>query len=227
MQQGRVKRKVFNVMMECLQNIVRHAENFEAERNVKNNAVFMIGSGHGKYLKRALVPYGEYTPLPWLTKPLAKKFNLALSDISSGPDKQAPLQLNGISIAPFICYEVTFPQLVLKSAEDTQLLLTVSDDSWFGKSIALTQHLQMAKMRALETGRYMLMATNTGITAIISPLGKILHGAEINKQTVVSGFVSAMRGKTPLMIWGYYPIFAIGALMLLATLCSRKTTQKR
>ena len=182
------------------------------------NAIFMLGKYKGKYLKRHLVPYGEYMPMGFIMKPIAKMFNLDMFDLSHGPEKQAPLKFNGISIAPFICYEITFPQLVLNSSEDSQILLAVSDDSWFGKSLALTQQLQMSQMRALETGRYILVATNTGITAFISPLGKIIKDAPINKRLAITDNVTPMDGKTPLMVWHYYPVFILMGIMLLLSL---------
>jgi len=178
------------------------------------NAIFMLGQNEGHYLKRHLVPFGEFTPFPYIIKPLAEKFHIDLSDLSEGPKSQPPLQFNSITIAPFICYEVTFPELVLNSAENTEVLLTVSDDSWFGRSIALAQHLQMAQMRSLEMGRYMLLATNTGITAIISAQGNLVVGAPIDTQTVITHDVVPMNGKTPLMRWHYYPLFVIIGLML-------------
>ncbi len=182
------------------------------------NALFMLGNYQGKYLKRHLVHYGEYVPFAAIIRPIDKKLDLIVpQDLSHGPKNQPLLKFNGISIAPFICYEVAYPQLVLNSAENSQLLLTASDDSWFGKSLALTQQLQMSQMRALETGRYMLLATNTGITAFISPTGKILKGAAIDKREVITSDVTPMSGKTPLMRWHYYPIYIlIGCFLLIS-----------
>ena len=96
--------------------------------------------------------------------------------------------------------------------------MTLSDDSWFGKSIALAQHLQMAQMRSLETGRAQLLSTNTGITAFISPFGKIETGAPIDQRVVLTHDIQPMTGKTPLMRWHYYPVMGLVIIMLLLLL---------
>lgn len=179
------------------------------------NAIVMTGKNHGHYLKRHLVPFGEYTPFQSIFKPLAKKFHIPLSDLSHGPKKQGLLQFNQTSIAPFICYEIVFPSLVLDAVKGSNILLAISDDSWFGDSIALPQHLQMAQMRSLETGRYLLLATNTGITAFISPLGNILKSAQVNKREVISRNITPMSGTTPLMQWHYIPVFSLCILLIL------------
>ena len=167
------------------------------------NGLLLIGDNQGKYLKRHLVPFGEYIPMPSIFGKLMSYFQIPMSDFSKGPEKQAPLQIGSIQIAPFICYEIAFSNQVLRYAENSNLLLTISDDAWFGKSIALAQHLQMAQMRSLETGRAQLLDTNTGITAFISPLGEIIKGAPIGERVVITSDVQPMAGKTPLMRWRY------------------------
>ena len=209
------------------------------------NGVLLIGDNNGQYLKQHLVPFGEYTPLSDIFGKIMTYFKIPMSGFSRGPKNQAALKIKienppqppfskvgssftrptpqsslfkaerNIRIAPFLCYEIAFPNQVLHSAEKSELLLTLSDDSWFGKSIALPQHLQMAQMRSLETGRFQLLSTNTGITAFISPFGKIIKGAPIDQRIVITDDVQPMTGKTPLMIWHYYPITALITLMLL------------
>ena len=176
---------------------------------------YLIGDNQGEYLKRHLVPFGEYIPLQSIFGKAMQYFKIPMSGFSQGPAHQADLIINNIRIAPFICYEIAFPNEVLNSAENSELLLTLSDDSWFGRSIALAQHLQMAQMRSLETGRYQLLSTNTGITAFISPFGKILKGAPIDKRVVITDDVQPMIGKTPLMMWHYYPVMGLIIVMLM------------
>ncbi len=182
------------------------------------NGLLLIGDNHGEYLKRHLVPFGEYIPLQPIFKKAMRDFKIPMSGFSEGPSNQPDLKINKIRIAPFICYEIAFPNEVLDSAEHSELLITLSDDSWFGRSIALSQHLQMAEMRSLETGRYQLLSTNTGITAFISPFGKILQGAPIDKRMVITDNVQPMTNKTPLMVWHYYPVVGAVILMVLMTL---------
>lgn len=187
------------------------------------NGLLMVGRYHGEYLKKHLVAFGEYIPLKEIFGTLMKDFKIPMSNFSKGPKNQKPLTFKNTSIAPFICYEVAFPSLVLNSAIGSGILLTISDDSWFGRSIALAQHLQMARMRALEMGRYMLVDTNTGITAIVSPLGKILKGANIDKRVVLTGKVAPMTGNTPLMMMGYLPIWLLAGLLLVLSFFRRES----
>ena len=182
------------------------------------NGLLLIGNNRGGYLKEHLVPFGEYTPLLFIFKGIMNYFQIPMSGFTKGPRHQPLLKLNTILIAPFICYEIAFPMEVLRHAETSNILLTVSDDSWFGKSIALAQHMQMGQMRALEMGRPVLLSTNTGITAFISPAGKILQGAPINQRMVLTDFVQPMTGKTPLMRWHYYPVGITVLVLLLMSL---------
>lgn len=182
------------------------------------NGLLLIGDNQGQYLKRHLVPFGEYTPLTSLFGKAMQYFNIPMSSFTPGPRHQPDLKVQNIRIAPFICYEIVYPVQVLNASSHSELLLTVSDDSWFGHSIALMQHLQMAQMRSLEVGRFQLLSTNTGVTAFISPLGKIIQGSSIDQRVVLTDDVQPMTGKTPLMRWHYYPVIGMVLLMLLAAL---------
>lgn len=179
------------------------------------NGLLLIGDHQGEYLKRHLVPFGEYIPLKNIFGKVMHYFKIPMSGFSVGPKNQPDLIVDHTRIAPFICYEIAFPDEVLNSAEHSELLMTLSDDSWFGKSIALAQHLQMAQMRSLETGRAQILSTNTGITAFISPFGKIEVGAPIDQRVVLTHDIQPMMGKTPLMKWRYYPVMILVLVMLL------------
>lgn len=178
------------------------------------NGLLLVGENRGEYLKKHLVPFGEYTPLQFIFGRFMRYLNVPMSEFSEGPVHQPDLTVNHIRIAPFICYEIAFPRAVLNAAAKSNMLLTVSDDSWFGRSIALAQHLQMAQMRSLETERPQLLSTNTGITAFISPFGTIIKGAPIDQRMVITDDVQPMTGETPLMKWHYYPVM-IAMVMLL------------
>jgi apolipoprotein N-acyltransferase len=182
------------------------------------NGLLLIGENKGEYLKRHLVPFGEYIPLKNIFGKFMHYFNIPMSGFSAGSKNQPVIMLNHIRIAPFICYEIAFPNQVLTAAENSALLITLSDDSWFGKSIALAQHLQIAQMRSLETGRAQLLSTNTGITAFISPMGKIEKGAPIDQRIAITQNIQPMIGKTPLMRWHYYPIAGLIILMLMGAI---------
>ncbi len=178
------------------------------------NGVIALGMGHGEYLKRHLVPLGEYVPLRFIFDFFNHYVQIPMADMSKGPKHQPELHSDGITIAPFICYEIIFPEEVLDSLPQAQMLLVVSDDSWFGTSIAAAQHLQMGQMRALETGRYLLFSTNNGMTAIIDPKGKIQAGIPAFTTMVLTGTAQGMQGSTPFVIIGIYPILILALLML-------------
>ena len=172
----------------------------------------MIGKSQGRYLKRHLVPFGEFTPK--IIGFIIRSLNFYQAGFSAGPDNQPLLKLNGMKIAPFICYEVAYSQEVLDYIHDANLIVTVSDNSWFGRSIALDQQLQMTMMRSLETGRYSLAAVNTGISAIINPHGRIIKASNIDKRQVLTANIYSMTGETPLMRWGYWPVWILCLILL-------------
>lgn len=189
------------------------------EKNQKfYNGLTLVGAGKGQYVKRHLVPFGEYVPLASIFGTLMKNFQIPMSNFSSGPDIQKSLRIGKIKLATFICYEIAYSRAVLRHTENTQLIINISDDSWFDQSIALNQQAQMGQMRALETGRPVLLSTNTGLTAFINPFGKITESAPINKRIVLTAKTTPMKGKTPLMQWNYYPV--LGAIILLLIIAS-------
>ena len=180
------------------------------------NSVVGLATASGIYHKQRLVPFGEYVPLENLLRGLIEFFDLPMSSFSLGPEHQSPITLgNGQSLSTFICYEIVYPDLVSTSAQNADYLLTVSNDSWFGDSFAPHQHLQMARMRAIENGRYLLRATNNGISAIIAPDGKVVSKTQQFVATVLNAEIEAMEGKTPFSRFGSMPIlFTCFALLL-------------
>ena len=170
------------------------------------NSIAVIGADSGLYHKRRLVPFGEYVPLESWLRGLIAFFDLPMSSFSRGPAAQAPLVVHGQRVAPSICYEIVYPDLVGAGARDAGVLLTVSNDTWFGASIGPLQHLQMARMRALETGRPLVRATNNGISALIDARGRItVRGGQFT-QEVIRGEVQPTTGLTPFARWGSWPL---------------------
>jgi apolipoprotein N-acyltransferase len=178
------------------------------------NGIIVLGKGSGTYLKHHLLPYGDYIPFRSFINLFDKYVQIPMSGFSHGPKFQPNLIAHGINIAPFICYEIVFPAEVRRSLPQAQLLVLVTDDSWFGRSIASAQHLEMGQMRSLETGRYLLFTSNTGITAVIDPQGKLQAIAPTFTPYVLTSQVQAMNGATPFVLWGSYPVL-IGSLLLL------------
>ncbi|AXO90029.1 apolipoprotein N-acyltransferase [Pseudomonas parafulva] len=178
------------------------------------NGITVTGEGDGTYLKQKLVPFGEYVPLQDMLRGLIEFFNLPMSDFARGPDDQPLLQAKGYQIAPYICYEVVYPEFAAGLAARSDLLLTISNDTWFGTSIGPLQHLQMAQMRALEAGRWMIRATNNGVTALIDPFGKITTQIPQFQQAILYGEVVPMQQLTPYLQWRSWPL-AIVCLLLM------------
>ncbi len=184
------------------------------------NSIVALGAGGGSYLKQRLVPFGEYVPLERWLRGLIAFFDLPMSFMSPGPAGQAPLTAGGFRISPSICYEVVYPDLVARGASESDLLVTVSNDSWFGRSIGPLQHLQMAQMRALENGRYLIRGTNNGVSALVDHRGRLVARSEQFVETTLTGEVSAMLGTTPFGTFGSLPVIAAcaGALALMLLL---------
>lgn len=187
------------------------------------NSIIALGAGQGLYHKQHLVPFGEYVPLEQWLRGLITFFDLPMSGFTPGSPGQGVLRAGDFRVAPFICYEVVYPELVARAAQRADLLVTISNDSWFGASIGPLQHLQMAQMRALETGRYMLRGTNNGVSAIIDHRGRILVRSAQFEETVVSGEAQVMLGTTPAAGFGTRPVFAGCILLLLLMLVMRHT----
>ncbi len=177
-----------------------------------------------RYSKHHLVPIGEFVPFQQLLRPLAPLFNLPMSSFSRGDYIQPNLVANGWTITPAICFEILFPEQVrLNTHEDTDFILTVSNDGWFGDSIGPHQHLEIAQMRAKELGRPVLRDTNNGITAVIDADGSIQKRLPQFEQAVLATEVSQYRGITRFAYWGHWPVvICCGLSLLLGLLWRRK-----
>ena len=179
-----------------------------------HNSIIALGAGRGVHHKQKLVPFGEYVPLEQWLRGLIAFFDLPMSSFVPGPQQRPLLHAGNIPIAPFICYEVVYPDFVFDAAGDAELLLTVSNDSWFGDSIGPLQHLQMAQFRALETGRPMLRGTNNGVSAIIDHRGRIKAQEPQFEERVISGELQPRTGWTPVVRTGSWPTLVLCAALL-------------
>ncbi|MDO5054956.1 MAG: apolipoprotein N-acyltransferase [Pasteurella oralis] len=169
-----------------------------------------------RYNKHHLVPFGEYVPLEMILRPLGNVFNLPMSAFQAGDEVQSPLQVKNQHFTAAICYEIILgEQLRQNMQKETDFILTVSNDAWFGDSIGPWQHLQMARMRALELGKPVIRATNTGISVFIDEQGKIVAQAPQFVETTLTYHVSPTEGKTPYSVLGNLPIYALSLLLLL------------
>jgi apolipoprotein N-acyltransferase len=192
---------------------VKHED--ATERDGYANAAVALASGARTqaYAKSHLVPFGEYVPtgFSWFLGLM----QVPMSDFTSGPSFQPPLEIAGQRIAPNICYEDLFGEEIIRSLPQATLLVNISNTAWFGDSLAQPQHLQIAQMRAMETGRSMLRSTNTGMTAAISPDGRIIAALPAFTTGGLTVAVQGYAGMTPYARWGNLLalLLAAGALL--------------
>ncbi len=175
-----------------------------------NSAISLGASPVQRYDKTHLVPFGEFIPPGFGWVPSVLK--IPLSDFSRGGVAQAPLALAGQKIAVDICYEDAFGEEIIRALPEATLLVNVSNVAWFGDSLAPHQHLQISQMRALETGRFMLRATNTGMTAIIDHHGDVAAVLPAFTEGALSGSAQGRSGATPYVRLGNAPLVLLALL---------------
>lgn len=178
------------------------------------NSLVTAGNASGIYHKQQLVPFGEYLPLESWLRGLVSFFDLPMSSFVAGTSTEPLLALH-TRVAPLICYEVAYPDLSARLARTTHWLLTVSNDAWFGDSIAPWQHLQIARFRALETQRPMARVANTGVTALIDHQGTLIAQLPQFQAAVLEGALQPRAGDTLFMRTGSWPILLMAVLALL------------
>jgi len=186
-----------------------------------NSAVALPTAGLvQRYDKSHLVPFGEFTPplFSWTLRVL----NIPMSDFARGARVQRPLALAGVRVAVNICYEDVFGEEIIKALPEATLLANLSNTAWFGDSLAQPQHLQIAQLRALETGRYMLRATNTGMTAVVDPTGTVIASLPPFTSGALQAQVRSHEGATPYVRWGNAPVLGLIALILAAAAYARR-----
>jgi apolipoprotein N-acyltransferase len=180
-----------------------------------NGLLVLSDAGQGWYYKRHLVPFGEYFPVPAFVRSWLRLLSLPYDDITPGSENQPVLSAAGQKLGLTICYEDAFGSQQLKILRQATLLINVTNNAWFGDSTAPHQHLQIARMRALEAGRYLVDAANDGITAAIDPHGAIVARLPQFQEGVLHAQVQPMTGLTPYARIGNYPVVS-GAGLLLA-----------
>lgn len=178
------------------------------------NAYLALGEPRDLYFKRHLVPFGEFLPFKPLFGPLLDWIQIPMSDFSRGEAARPLLQAGRWRLGVSICYEDAFGEEVIQALPEADFLVNASNDGWFGDSLAPHQHLQMARMRALESGRWMLRATNTGISAVIDQFGRVVGRSPSFQVHVLRAEVPPMQGLTPYARWGNWVVISGLALGL-------------
>ncbi|GBE08491.1 MAG TPA: apolipoprotein N-acyltransferase [Gammaproteobacteria bacterium] len=175
----------------------------------------------GIYRKQHLVPFGEFLPFKPLFGWVVKYLEIPMSDFSSWHGAQPDMVLAGWPVAVSICYEDAFGEELAPTAGDAAFLINISEDAWFGDSLASHQRLQMAQIRARETGRYFVRAANTGFTAVINEKGEITSILEQFVPAVLQAKVLPMTGLTPYVRYGNKLFLLLLGLWLLPALYFR------
>jgi apolipoprotein N-acyltransferase len=195
-------------------------------RHEKYNAAITLGKNDGIYRKSHLLPFGEYLPLQPLSGFMLSILDIPLAHFLPGRTDQPLLKAGGYTFITSICYEDAFSDVNIRGLPEAAYLVNVTNDAWFGDSLEPHQHMQIARMRAMETGRFLLRATNTGITAIVSPQGKIINQAPLFETTVISGTIIPMGGMTPYARLGDRVIIGVIGILFLALIVYGNTCQK-
>lgn len=189
------------------------------------NSMLMVGDNQGVYHKRHLVPFGEYMPFRALFSFLDQFVQIPMSDMQVGNNDQPLMSVNGVKLGVSICYEDVFSRDINRDLPDAHILINTSNDAWFGDSLAPHQHLQIAQMRALETGRPMVRSTNTGISAFINHQGKVIQKTEQFKVDAISAEVTGRTGTTFFVSSQPYQ-WLVFVMLLMIGLASRYKAQK-
>ncbi|MDX9885850.1 apolipoprotein N-acyltransferase [Thauera sp.] len=184
------------------------------------NAAVSLGSAPAQhYAKQHLVPFGEYSPplFGWFYK-LAQ---IPMSDQTRGAPEQPPMRFGDQQVALNICYEDLFGAELIRVLPAATLLLNISNLAWYGDSLAQPQHLQIARVRALETGRPMLRSTNTGMTALVQPDGSVTGVLAEFERGVLRVEAQGYSGLTPYARWGDWLALGLALLILMAVFLRR------
>jgi apolipoprotein N-acyltransferase len=189
---------------------------FERDHGSYYNSVFSLGASEEQhYRKQHLVPFGEFIPLrPMLGWFINGVLDIPMGDLERGGERQAPLDVAGQRVAVNICYEDAFGEEIIRALPQATLLVNVTNDAWYGHSYAAAQHNQISQLRALESGRMMLRATNTGVTSIIGADGKVLQQLPQHEEAVLLGMAQGYDGITPYVRWGNSAVLLLIVLML-------------
>lgn len=187
------------------------------------NSVTSLGVSPAQlYRKIHLVPFGEFIPFKSVLGGMYQSLNIPLTDFASGGPGQGVMHVAGQRLLVNICYEDVFGEELLSRVKDATLLLNVTNDAWYDRSPAAHQHLQIAQARSAETGRYMLRATNTGMTAVIDQRGQLQHVAPWFRALALNGSAQGYQGETPYVRFGNWPTVSWMLMLLGCVVLKRR-----
>ena len=189
-----------------------------------HNSILLIDDDEHLYHKRHLVPFGEYIPFHSFLAPILSALHIPVSDFSPDSSGGAGFKTSKGILGLSLCYENAFGEEIRRSLPAAEILVNLSNDAWFGDSIAPHQHLQIARMRSIETERFMLRSTNTGISAIIDHKGNIIAQSPQFEPYVLTAGIKRRHGSTPFILFGYRPVVV---LCLLIVACNYLQLRRR
>ena len=193
-------------------NLVVGVPRAESPVRYFNSAISLGADQAQHYDKVHLVPFGEF--IPWGFRWFVDAMKIPLGDFTRGSATPQPMRLGSQRVAVNICYEDLFGEEIIRQLPEASLLVNISNIAWFGDSLAPHQHLQISRMRALETGRMMLRATNTGMTAVISADGEVVRLLAPFTEGALVEEVRGRTGATPYVRLGNWPVISASALLL-------------
>ena len=187
---------------------------YKKNNNIFNSIINISDKSSSAYSKSHLVPFGEFLPFRNILSNVYKSLGLNTYDITPG-DLNNLLSINSFIAKPLICYESIFSAESLVLEENVDFILNVSNDGWFGETLAPYQHLDALVMRSLENQRYSVRSTNTGISAIISPEGIIEDYVQFNNSGIINRKIVSRNGNTPLSKYGYEILYFLFFIVFL------------
>lgn len=188
------------------------------------NTISSMGTAQGSYIKQQLVPFGEYIPdvfvrlMNWLSVPI--------SNLKAHTDSQELILVNNHPIATLICYELAYPGLLKHQLPAAEWIVSISDDGWFGHSLAMYQHLQMAQVLSILTGRYQVVANNDGLSSLIDQHGNIIGSLPPFTASTLTGKIYSASGSTPWVYFGETPAIVLCLSILLFATIIRYTRSR-
>ena len=195
---------------------------FGSEQRIYNS-MLALGAESGRYDKRHLVPFGEYFPIPDWLRPLMDVLGTPYSDFSSGEEAYPPIHVRSVRLGVSICFEDVFAAEFARESKGAGILVNATNDAWFAGTSAPAQHLAIARMRALENGRWLVRATNTGYSALIDHAGRVQGISRWGTATVLRGRVPEREGTTPYARWRDRPLWSFSLLTcLLGVVAARR-----
>lgn len=191
----------------------------DQDENRYYNALITLGRADGYYLKQHLVPFGEFIPKPF--EALFQRFGIPAANLTAGKRHQPLIHAQNNAIATLICYELAYPALLRQQLPEAALIVSISDDGWFGHSLAMYQQLQLSQLLSMQTGRYQVVANNDGLSSVINNKGEIIASLPAFSAGVLEASVLPATGASPWVYLGDTPILLMSAFIGLVALLLR------